>query len=311
MKNIVICIIALLLVSCSNDIRNIPAGYIGKKLTPSGWDKNILEAGQVDIGTSSWSGSYTSLVILEATSISLKESFGQAKKQGDEDDRIIIGKTPVTVDVYVRMRIPSEKEKRNAIFAQITPVNIRDRESKISVQAIYEQFAKMDIRSGIREVLQKETTVDTITRNLEKFNSMLGAMTIKYFEKSGVPLDVQNVTISNVKVDASVWEAENKLAAAATNVRAIDMEGAALRRNPEYLMKMKWEAVTSGKTVILNEGNVPVVLPIMNILLSIILVIIITMVFINILMNFYIGEKILKDLEVQKKLYEILSKDET
>lgn len=225
---------------------------------PTGWDKTILEAGQVDIGIKNNDGTYTSLVILEATSLSIKESFGQSK-DGGEDHRILIGKTPVTVDVYVRMMVPQEKEKRNAIFAQITPESTGDRISKITVQKIYSQFAQMDVRSGIREVLQKQTEVSYVTTHLDEFNDKLGAMAIKMFERSGVPLVVQNVTLSNVKMDQTVWEAENQKAAALAQVEAINKIGAALRANPEYGLFKKYETYEKIKDKIgsftIIEGN--------------------------------------------------------
>lgn len=225
--------IAIFQIGCGNVIKEIPAGYIGKKLTPSGWDKGILEAGQVDLQEQNSDGTFTKLVTLEATSISLKESFNQSTEQG-EDHRILIGKTPVTVDVYVRMMVPQDADKRNAIFAQTTPTAIDERVSTITVAKIYAQFAQMDIRSGIREVLQKQTDVSYISTHLDEFNDKLGAMAIKMFERSGVPLSVQNVTLSNVKMDATVWEAENQKAAAIAQVDAINKVGAALRANPEY-----------------------------------------------------------------------------
>src|ERR1035437_6541689 len=43
---------AILFTGCNNYV-NIPAGFIGKILTPTGWTKGIIEAGQVDLGTPS------------------------------------------------------------------------------------------------------------------------------------------------------------------------------------------------------------------------------------------------------------------
>jgi hypothetical protein len=260
LKLLLVGIFAMLLIGCTNEIREIPAGFVGKKLTPSGWDKGILEAGQTDIGAKNNDGTYTSLVTLEATSVSTKESFGQSGgANGEEDHRVLIGKTPVSVDVYVRMMVPKESEKRNAIFAQVTPKSIGDRTSSITVTQIYEQFAKMDIRSGIREVLQKQTDVNYINTHFDEFNDKLGAMAIRMFERSGVPLLVQNVTLSNVKMDQSVWEAENQKTAALAQVEAITKIGTALRANPEYALFKKYDTYEKIKDKIgsftIIEGN--------------------------------------------------------
>jgi hypothetical protein len=257
MKKILIAVVALMwLIGCS-DFREIPAGYVGKILTPSGWQKGVLEAGQVDIGAKKANGSYTALVLLEATSISEKEPF-DANTNG-EDHRILIGKTPVAVDVYVRMSIPQEQDKRDALFALITAKPSGNRISIITIKDIYERFAKMDIRSGIRSVLQKEDSINAIIKNLDKFNNKLGDMAIQMFERSGTPLIVQNVTISNVKMDASIWEAENQKAAALAQVEVINKVGTALRANPEYLLIRKYDTYEKIKDKIGNftiiEGN--------------------------------------------------------
>lgn len=157
--------------------------------------------------------------------------------------------------------VPAEDKYRNAIFKQITPTNTGDRTSQITVSKIYDQFAKMDVRSGVRAVLQKYSDVYWITSNLDSVNVKLGAMVIQTFKNNGVPLLVQNVTISNIKMDESIWIAENQKAAALSQVEAITKIGSALRANPEYVIFKKYDTykdlANSGKvgnfTII--EGN--------------------------------------------------------
>lgn len=233
--------LAFMLIGCSMDhIENIPAGYVGKKLTPTGWETGILEAGQVNLGNVNTDNTYTSLVTLEASSISVKESFAV---NGNDDHRILIGKSPVTVDVYVRIMIPREPAKRNAIFAMITPEHKTERVSNINVEAIYNKLAKMDIRSGIRSVMQKYTDVSYIATHMDTINNELGAMAIKMFERSGVPLEIQNVTLSNVKMDQTVNDAENQKNAALAQVEAINAIGNAIKSNPGYLQFKKYETL--------------------------------------------------------------------
>lgn len=229
-----------MLIGCTDHIENIPAGYVGKKLNPTGWDNGILEAGQVNLGQVNSDNSFTSLVLLEASSISVKESFGM---QGNEDHRILIGKSPVTVDVYVRIMIPKDAAKRNAIFSVITPKSKSDRVSEINVTDIYSKLAQMDIRSGIRSVMQKYTDVSFITTHMDTINNELGAMAIKMFERSGVPLEIQNVTLSNVKMDQTVNDAENQKNAALAQVEAINAIGNAIKSNPGYLQFKKYETL--------------------------------------------------------------------
>ena len=261
MRILLLAMAASFTIGCgANDFREIPAGYVGKVLTPTGWQSEIREAGQVDIQRKNTDGSYNTLVLLEATSTAVKESFATSNAD-KEDHRILIAKTPVSVDVYIRLVVPAEDQLRNAIFKQITPVSSGDRISAITVSKIYDQFAKMDVRSGTRAVLQKYTDVYWITTNLDSVNLKLGAMVVETFKKNGVPLLVQNVTISNIKMDESIWAAENQKAAALSQVEAINKIGSALRANPEYVIFKKYdtykELANSGKvgnfTII--EGN--------------------------------------------------------
>lgn len=241
-------------VGCSKFV-NIPAGYVGKILTPTGWTKGIIEAGQVDLGISDQNGQSNSLAILEATSVSIKESFS---KQDSVDNRISIG-VPTTVDVYVRMKVPSDERTRDAIFAQITPESQDDRVSVITVEGIYEKLARMDVRSAIRQVLSKYHSVDSVRNNMGKINDELGVMVIDMFKRSGVPLDLQNVTISNTQEDPTVLAARNAQLAAQSEIETIEKVGAALKRNPEYLIAKKYQTYENvsakGATMVIVDGQ--------------------------------------------------------
>ena len=107
-----------ILSGCGHEVRNINAGYVGKLLTPTGYDNRILEAGQVDLGVKADNDQYTSLVLLEASSITIKEEFHQADGQTDaEDHRVMtLNKTPLTVDIRVQMSLPKEDKLRNVAF---------------------------------------------------------------------------------------------------------------------------------------------------------------------------------------------------
>ena len=231
-----------LFAGCSNNWQSIPAGYVGKVLTPNGWQKDIREAGSIDLGSPSFGDPSNILVLLEATSTTAKESFMAAGDNG-EDHRIIIGKTPITVDVYVRMMVPEDPAARNNVFAQITPAVVKGNEyvNAIDVQMIYDRFARMDVRSGIRAILSRKKSFEEINMNIDGINKELGAMVIEQFKKSGVPLTLQNVQLSNVKPDATIWQAENANAAAIAQVEQIEKVGKALRDNPGFLAFKKYE----------------------------------------------------------------------
>jgi hypothetical protein len=132
--------------------------------------------------------------------------------------------------------LPADSKRRDAIFATITPVRMNsDRQSIIKIGNVYGRFAQMDVRSVIRSVLQKEDNIESIVKNIDKYNDLLFSETQKVFQKNGVPLVVQNVTISNVKQDATVWASENAKKAALAQVETINKVGEAMRNNPQYL----------------------------------------------------------------------------
>lgn len=184
------------------------------------------------------------LILLEATSVSIKESY---VKTPEVDNRIDIG-GPTSVDVYIRVKAPSDEALRDAIFAQITPDVIDDRLSVIKLDSVYSRLAKMDVRSAIRQVLSKYSNVDSIRHNQDKVNDELGAAVLAMFKRSGVMLELQNVVISNIQEDVIVLESMNRQLAAQSEVATIDSIGAAIRRNPQYLTMKKYqtyEAVAS------------------------------------------------------------------
>lgn len=246
-------VFAFMFVGCSNTYRDIPPGYVGKVLTPSGWQDKIFEAGQVDIGTVSDNGSSKSLCLLEATTWAAKESFGQHSSEDNEDHRIVINRAPVTVDVRLRLLCPTDPERRNAIFGAITAKgNGQDRVSTITLKDVYEKFAQMDVRSIVHARIQQETDVYWVMSHLLEMNKVLTAMVIDYFKKTGVPLDVQDVAVSNIKPDEKVWDAANAQAAALAQIATIDSVGRALERHPEYL---KFKSLEVYKDVALSDKN--------------------------------------------------------
>ncbi len=156
-KSILTIIVASTLIfsSCANVVRTIPSGYVGKELTPTGFSEDILESGQVDLGAKNSNGTSTSLVLLEVTTTTIKESFdaeGLDKNEaGDHRVRTKDG-APVAVDIYVQVAVPQDKKLRDGLYAMISPEQTKgdERVSVITIDAIYSQFAKMTIRGNVR-----------------------------------------------------------------------------------------------------------------------------------------------------------------
>jgi len=256
-------LICLGLTGCSK-IENVPPGYVGKLLTPTGWEDKYYEAGQVDIGDTDSEGRGNSLVLLEATSVTIKESFAKpGPENGNEDHRVITKtKNPLAVDIYVQVMVPDDKKMRDSIFAQVTPIPLKDhdRVSTITLEQVYKQFAQMTIRGKTRQIFAGYDNYDQIMANYDQVSKVVAGMIAQTFIENKVPLKLVMGQLSNVKADETVWTAENQKASAAAQVSVIEQIGDAIRRNPGYIEKYKWDVLKeiAGRqnlTIIVNSGG--------------------------------------------------------
>jgi hypothetical protein len=158
-SNVFLVILVMLfsvVISGCTQIENIPAGYVAKMLTPTGWDEKIYEAGQVDIGQTTNNGQGNTLVLLEASSVMIKESFKEEGEDG-QDHRVKTLTESLAVDAYVNVILPDDPKIRNSIFALVTPAATKgsDRVKVITLEMVYRQFAQMDVRSKTRSIFSK------------------------------------------------------------------------------------------------------------------------------------------------------------
>ncbi len=241
----------LFLSACSGPaVRSIPAGYMAKVLTPTGWEQNARTAGQVDLREPDRSGAFSVLVLLEATSTTVKEQFLEANadpSRHDQTDHRVTTKdgAPLSVDVYIRAMLPDDESARDRIFTLVTPVadSQDDRVRRISIQNIYERFAQMKIRNNIRMIFSQYAAYKDVAANYGGLNDKIADMVVRTFAEDHVPLKLQDVQLSNVKQDPAVFKAQNDLAAAEAQADAIAKIGDAIRRNPEYREYMKWQSL--------------------------------------------------------------------
>ena len=232
-------VLVLALTSCQNVVRSIPSGHVGKELTPTGFSDAILESGQVDLGDRKNDGTFTSLVLLEVSTKTIKESFDAAgadpNEAGDHRVRTKDG-APVAVDIYVQMAVPQDKKLRDGIFAMISPQPTNDeRISIITIDAVYSQFAKMTIRGNVRSIFAKYHNVDSVYAHYTEINAEISLMVINVIKQSKAPFEILNAQLSNVKEDPTILESKNKLIAARNEAKAADELGKAIKENPQYM----------------------------------------------------------------------------
>ena len=253
---------AVILSSCVNVVKTIPSGHVAKELTPTGFADEILESGQVDLGETNNDGMSTSLVLLEVTTTTIKESFDAAgsdkNEVGDHRCRTKDG-APVAVDIYVQVAIPQDKKLRDGIYAMISPEATSDpRVSIITIDAVYSQFAKLTIRGNVRGIFAKYENVDSVYANYSKINAEIALMIIGVIKQSKAPFEIIDAQLSNVKEDPIILSSKNKLVAATNEAAAADILGAAIRSNPQYLENRRLDVlekvgVSSKNTLIIMD----------------------------------------------------------
>jgi regulator of protease activity HflC (stomatin/prohibitin superfamily) len=260
--------VVILLGGCADEIRDIPPGYIGKILTPTGWEQaEPRAAGQVNIGTRSQNGTGNQLVLCESTSTTIKEPFGPANPQDPDpnyrvDHRVLTQNgVPVSVDIYVQVGVINDKKWIDSIFAQITPTpdQTQGRLSWISLQTVYDRLARPIIRGKTRQIFAGYDNYESVMAHYEQINARIGGMVASTFKDSKVPLMLVAVQLSNIKADDAIWAALNRKAAAQAEADAANIIGKAMRDNPGYLQKYKWDKLVeikgAGTTVIVNDGG--------------------------------------------------------
>ena len=270
-KSILLLSAIFLLASCQNVVRNIPSGYVGKSLTPTGYSEEILEAGQVDLGEVRNDGTSTSLVLLEVTTTTIKESFDAAgtdpNEAGDHRVRTKDG-APVAVDIYVQVAVPQDKNLRDGIFSMISPQPTGDaRVSAITIGAVYSQFAKMTIRGNLRSIFAKYQNVDSVYANYAKINAEISLMIIDVIKQSKAPFEILNAQLSNVKEDPTILDSKNKLVAARNEVEAAKMLGEAINKNANYLEMRRLQVLekigglSKATVIVMDTKNSSVTIP--------------------------------------------------
>lgn len=253
------------------DIRNIPPGHIGKMREANGWEKGIRQSGLVNVAT--YFTYYDNhLVICESSATTVKESFDRPSDTNPEDHRVLTAdKVPLAVDLFVQVTIPSDPTLVDSIFQEVTArpaVTGKDDKGRdeldsklfeITLEMIYDKFARMIVHGQTREIFAKYKNLDDVINNYEKVNSQIQKMVGDTFKAEHIPLQLLAAQISNIKPDTRVWEARNKQAAAASEVAAINLVGDAIRRNPGYIQKMKWDALKEiagkGTNITVIEGS--------------------------------------------------------
>jgi regulator of protease activity HflC (stomatin/prohibitin superfamily) len=247
---------------------SVPPGYTGKVLTPSGWDTRILEAGQVDLGALGNGGIGNSLVVMEGVTTTVREKFEEAATNDDPGDDRVLTKdgVPLTLTVYIRLTAPTDEQRQNVIFEQMTSGTSENRVSSIMLQDVYNRFAKMDVRNRVRAIIASYSDYKTLYADFDGANQRINEAVGAVFERNDVPLVFQNAGISNAKPDQKVWDAENEKVAAQARADAMRIISEAASTDPNNLITLKWQylqkiaevsAASGSKLIIISDISSP------------------------------------------------------
>jgi regulator of protease activity HflC (stomatin/prohibitin superfamily) len=241
---LVLAVISYALVQCETPFfANVPPGYLGKVLTPEGWDPRILQPGQIDLGEIGEGGAGNSLILVEGVTTTVREKFQEEATNDDAgDDRVLTRDgVPLTMTVYIRLTVSEDEQARSSIFAQMTPGVAQERVSTITLQDVYNRFAKMDVRNRIRGIVASYDNYKSLYIDFDEANQKINQAIAGVFEQNHVPLLFQNAGISNAKPDQKVWDAENEKVAAQARADAMNIISAAVSADPNALITLKWQ----------------------------------------------------------------------
>jgi hypothetical protein len=256
---------SFLFIGCGPAIKDIPGGYTGVFLTTSGWDGNIHEAGQVDIGAQDNDGRGTTLILIESTTKNIKETF--VMDADGRDDRIYTQdlKMPLNADVYYNLAVNVDKSGRISsdaikyVLGTITPVATQDARVKIvSVNMIYENLTKPLVRGKTRDLFTTYKDHKEVLAQQSKISKDIEVVVQNIFKDNHVPMSVINAQLSNVKQDPKIVAAQTMQITANADVQRINQIGAALKEYPDakvlYLIDAI-KAAPAGAVIVLNVGG--------------------------------------------------------
>jgi regulator of protease activity HflC (stomatin/prohibitin superfamily) len=257
-------VVSMLSIGCSGPaIKDIPGGYVGIILTPSGWDGQIREAGQVDIGAQDMAGRGNTLVLIESTSKTIKETF---VKSGEEDHRMYTKDLtmPLNADLYFNVTVNVDQDGRISskaikyILNTITPQGTGDpRVKTIGVDLIYARLAQPAVRGKARDLFSSYGNYEEVIANQAKVSKEAEGVVQECFGSNHVPMSVVSVQMSNIKPDQDIVAAQTKQVMASSEVQRIEEVGKALEKYPAAGILYIIEAIKANPNAVVIINGTP------------------------------------------------------
>jgi len=187
-KSLMIVSLIAIVMSITGCKQTIPAGYVGKILTTTGFEPEVYPPSRVTMPFFGMSR----LILVETTT----QKFNEPIKV------LLRDKLTLTAEIVFRGRITQNKKVLNSIFNDMKINN-----DEILTKDVYFTYGKMVILNTAREVISKY--------NVDEVNKNYGRITKELFNEIqpklvGLPIDISDVTIGNIEYPKIVTEAIEK-----------------------------------------------------------------------------------------------------
>jgi regulator of protease activity HflC (stomatin/prohibitin superfamily) len=217
---------------------DVPPTDIAMVLTPTGYEGRIYTPGQVDIGNTDSSGRGNRLVLTQRSGFEIREQFVKGDDEGKdrEDHRCLTAdKAPMSLDVRLLFALPdyaTEDGKAdiarlfllgNPQLANAEPIG---RVLRLTAASVYDEQAKLQIRSEIRQICGSFANFDTafaafLDQSDKGLTAVIGHLVATMLVEHKVPLRLVSANISNMKPDPTVIDAIAAQQSAQKRVEAI------------------------------------------------------------------------------------------
>lgn len=235
---------AMVLSGCSPV--TVPPAHVGKLLTPSGYQPEILPSGKY------WEGMREELVLIETKTDTYTENVKVVLKD----------KLTLSVEVRFQGRLKGDKNTLNTMFNDITA----GPDKLVQFREVYAVYGKMAVQNKVREIVS-QYSVDDVHKNYARLSGEISKVLITSL--SNTPLEISSVAVGNIQYPDVVTKAieaaeERRLAItkeeANREIELTKKENDLLISEAEYQVRMTKAKTVRDENRLLAEGITPALL---------------------------------------------------
>ncbi len=235
---------AMVLSGCSPV--TVPPAHVGKLLTPSGYQPEILPSGKY------WEGMREELVLIETKTDTYTENVKVVLKD----------KLTLSVEVRFQGRLKGDKNTLNAMFNDITA----GPDKLVEFSEVYAVYGKMAVQNKVREIVS-QYSVDDVHKNYARLSGEISKVLITNL--ANTPLEISSVAVGNIQYPDVVTKAieaseERRLSIAKEEAqREIELtkkENQRLIAEADYQVRMTKAKTVRDENRLLAEGITPALL---------------------------------------------------